>query len=427
MRSLKILTGRSKASPDTYFSFIFIALAIRILISLIPPYKIDMDGYAAWSLYLADNGSAGLYDTFHVVYAPFYQYFLWLSGLIATLFNMTKPVLIYLLKMWPLLFECVGAWLMFKISERADRRGAGIAAAILYLLNPAVFMNTSVWGQFDAVPATMILGTVYLFELKWKNAGALLFLAAVLTKPQSGLLLPIVLYLYFRDFRADRKSLLRFGAGIVSGIALYLAIVLPFYQPTSTAGVTVPAVLDPFYWLFDLYSRSLMDYPYASANAMNFWMLVGGQIREDTLNFAGLTYLLWGNIMLVLSVIYVFYLIIKARGSLESIIYSSGLILFSAFMWMTKMHERYMLPAIIFLLLSAAFSRRHVFVAAGASACVFLNQLIIYLMSFREEYWLPRWNPASLAIAGLTFAIYIVAMRNGYIAFASDKKKVIIT
>ena len=49
----------------------------------------------------------------------------------------------------------------------------------------------------------MLLAVIFLFELNKRNAAALLFLVAVLTKPQSGLLVPMVLYLYFKDFKFD--------------------------------------------------------------------------------------------------------------------------------------------------------------------------------------------------------------------------------
>lgn len=416
-----------KKIADTYLPFFLILIAIRLLITLIEPYEVDMSGYLAWSRYLADHGSSGLYQSFHIVYAPLYQYFLWFSGIIANIFHMPDAAHIYLIKLWPFLFECIGAWLIIRFSDRIKRWNAGMLAAIFYLFNPAIFINTSVWGQFDAIPATMLLGTVYLFETKKPNLGALLFLAAVLTKPQSGLLLPIVLYLYFRHFRMDMKSILRLITGFCAGIALYLFIVLPFYSPTGSAGITVPRFLDPFYWLFDLYLRSLTDYPYATANGMNFWMLAGGQIQPDTMPFMGLSYQTWGNIMLFVSVIYIFYLLYKGKGSSEALIYCSFLILFSAFMWMTKMHERYLLPAIIFIVLAAIWQRKHIITAILISICVFANQLIIYLKSFYEIYWLYRWDTTAIAVAALTFIVYGLALFNGYCIFASNRKRVIIT
>ena len=94
------------------------------------PYAIDMGGYLAWSRYLANNGPAGIYSSYHIVYAPFYLYFLWLSGLIAKAFGLPFHLHIYLIKLWAVIFEAFGAWLIFRMAVRAGRRNAGMVAAL---------------------------------------------------------------------------------------------------------------------------------------------------------------------------------------------------------------------------------------------------------------------------------------------------------
>lgn len=377
-----------------------------------------MAGYVAWSKYLAENGPVSFYvnSGFHVVYAPFFLYFLWLTGEFSKIFTVSYAAQAYLIKLWSVIFEFIGAWLIIKFSEKANRTRTGFTIALIYVLNPGIFVNSSIWGQFDSIPATMLVGVLVLFEYKKPNLAALLFLTAVLTKPQSGLLLPVVLYLYFRDFKFDINSFKKLFIGLFSGIIIYLAIVLPFYSPTSKAG-SMPAFLDPFYWLFDLYSTSIRDYPYATANAFNFWTLLGGQIQEDTLPFLGLSYFWWGNILFVISLVYSFICLKKGKASLYSITYFSFMVLFSAFFFMTKMHERYLLPSIIFIMLAVLFERRHWVTAALLSLCVFVNHMSLYIISFEERYWLDRWDKTALIFAGLTLMTYILAIYNGYRAF----------
>ena len=43
---------------DLYFPFFISAVIIRLLITLVKPYEIDMAGYVAWSNYLASYGPA---------------------------------------------------------------------------------------------------------------------------------------------------------------------------------------------------------------------------------------------------------------------------------------------------------------------------------------------------------------------------------
>lgn len=409
-----------KTDPFIYLVILMMVI-FRLVITLMEPYRIDMGGYLAWSNYLAMNGPAGIYSRYHIVYAPFYLYLLWLSGILADYFGLSAHAHIYLIKLWSVIFEAIGAVIIFRMARRAGKRTAGIAAASCYSLNPAVFMNSSVWGQFDSIPATMLLDSIYFLVHEKRNTGALLFLAAVLTKPQSGLLAPIVLYLYFRDFRFDRKCVAALVSVLAAGVGIYLAVVLPFYEPTDLCGTAVPAFLDPFWWLFDHYLSSMEDYPFATANGFNFWTLAGGQIQEDSLPFLGLTYKSWGYILLLLSAVYVFFLMYKGKGSVMAVIYCSYLILFSAFMFMTRMHERYLLPAVIFIVTAAAYERIHIPAAVLTSLCVFVNQLVIYIISFKDVYWLSRWDTTAVLFALATMATYILAMANGYRMFVQKK------
>ena len=147
-----------------FYILLAYAFIFRLMISMMTPYRIDMGGYVAWSRYLAQNGPAGLYGDFHIVYAPFYMYFLWLTGGICKLFSLSASFQAYAIKLWAVGFEFLGGFLLFKIAEKFNRPKQGLYMALFYVMNPGVFMNSSIWGQFDSIPATMLLGVLYLFQ-----------------------------------------------------------------------------------------------------------------------------------------------------------------------------------------------------------------------------------------------------------------------
>lgn len=415
--------NRYRLTPAIASLIIVLAIIIRLITTLIRPYPIDMNGYVVWSNYLAQHGPAEFYGSsgFHVVYAPFYQYFLWLTGELVQAFSLPLLTHVYLIKLWSVIFELLGAFLIWTIGKKNKAPIEGFILSIFYFLNPAIFINSSVWGQFDSITATMLIGVILLFINKKNNLAVLLFLVSVLTKPQSALLLPVVLYLYFKDFRLDRKSILRGIILLFSGLLVYYAIVIPFYIPTHLAG-KIPRFLDQIYWLFDLYFTSVKDYPYGTANAFNVWFLLGGQIQHDHLPFLGLNYMTWGMILLILGLIFSTVCLIKKKASVHSIFYSSFLVLFTAFFFMTKMHERYLLPAIIFITISALFEKRHIITLILISICVYINQLYLYMISFDGVYWLSRWDTIGIIISAVTLFAYILALYNGYTLFIKPQK-----
>lgn len=408
---------------EWFLPLLFLALAFRIIITCIRPYQIDMAGYVAWSRYLAEYGPDRFYASgFHVVYAPFFLYFLWITGELCSALSLPVALQVYLIKLWSVLFELIGALLILLLSKKYNRTSTGMFLALSYVINPGVFFNSSIWGQFDSIPATMLIVALALFEYNKRNLATLLFLVAVLTKPQSGLLLPVVLYLYFREFRFDIRSFIKLISGLLSGIIVYLAIVLPFYVPTQLSD-RIPAFIDYFYWLIDLYLTSIKDYPFATANAFNLWFLLGGQIQYDSMAFLGMSYLTWGNILLVLGLAFAFLCLMKGKATLYSIAYFSYLVIFSAFFFMTKMHERYLLPAIIFITLASVFERRHLLVLCLLSFLVFINHQYLYIISFWKVYWLERWDGLGLLYSFMMLITYVISLYQGYRAFINNRSE----
>lgn len=401
---------------NNYLPFLFLIIIFRVLITCIISYPIDMAGYLAWSKYLAHYGPSKFYDSFHVVYAPAYQYILWFTGELAKALSISTALHIYLIKLWSVFFEFLGTWLIILLAKKVNRLNQGYILGLFYAMNPGIFINSSIWGQFDSIPATMLIGVIVLFVYKKHNLAALLFLLAVLTKPQSGLLLPVVLYLYFKDFRFSLRSFIRLLTGVLSGLVIYYSIVIPFYIPTSHSHKLLKFI-DQLYWLFDLYVKSIKDYPFASANAFNFWFLLGGQIQPDVLPFFGLNYLAWGNILLILGLCFAFTCLIKGKASIYAIIYFSYLVLFTAFFFMTKMHERYLLPAIIFITLATIFDKRHSLTLGLVSLSVFINHVYLYIISFRKIYWLDRWDRIGIIFSAIMLLTYILSLYQGYKVF----------
>ena len=89
---------------------------------------------------------------------------------------------------------------------------------------------------------------------------------------------------------------------------------------------------------------------------------------------------------------------------------------------MTKMHERYLLPAIIFITISALFEKRHIITLILISICVYINQLYLYMISFDGVYWLSRWDTIGIIISAVTLFAYILALYNGYTLFIKPQK-----
>jgi hypothetical protein len=407
-----------------------IVIFIKIALSFLPSYKVDMGGYVAWSLYLAEKGFGGFYNTFHVVYGPIYMYMLLITGKLVTIFSLDTSANEFLVKFWSVLSDIIGGYLIYLIGRRYGKQKLGVILGVVYALNPAIFFNSSIWGQFDSIPSTMLLGVIYCFSLNKKVLAALLFVVAVITKPQSILLAPIVVILFLRDFawkqllegikKRDRLPVLQFFKEILTkivqtvagAVCIYVFSILPFYQAeVSSQGNTSRWLLNLFLWLPRLYLKSGADYPFATANGFNLWMLLGGQApATDSDPFMGLTYAMWS--IMLLTVISLFSMaIVVLRGKNPLVLYfTSYFLCFGAFMFGARMHERYLLPAFIFFTVCILWDKRLWVPMIILSFCGLANQWYLYALSKKEIFWIAPYDKAQMAIPVIVSIVTLAVM-----------------
>jgi len=402
---------------------IFSAIIIRFLFTLFPSHQVDMGGYNYWSHYLADRGFRGIYQT-HLVYGPAYLYLLLISGKIASFFKVSDFTHEILIKLWPTFFDFLGGFLIYLIGKQQKKQKLGFWLGVFYVLNPAVFINSSVWGQFDSLLATILFAVVYLFTLNKQILAIITYTIAVLTKPQSILLFPLVFYLFlFQDIKLKKNFFnknywQKLLTGGISVILTYAILVLPVLSPLN---FNKKEIFDFFLWLPRLYLKYVNDYPYATANGFNLWTILGGQITFDDQPFFGLTYAIWSKILIVVLWGRIIWYLFKNKSGQFSLYYLSYLLAFGFFMFGTRMHERYLVPAIIFLTVCVLWSSSLWIPMIVLSMCVMANQAYMYELAKRDIYWLAKDDILALFVAIISLIVFIYSFR--YLSECLSKKK----
>lgn len=401
---------------------LLITIIIRFFLTGLPSHRVDMGGYNYWSHYLADRGFPGIYDT-HLVYGPGYLYLLWISGEIASFFKVSDFAHEFLIKFWAVLFDFIAGFLIYLIGKKQKKEKLGFWLGIFYILNPAIFINSSIWGQFDSLLATVLFLVVYFFTLKKDILGLIIYTIAILTKPQSIFLFPLVFYLFFlrnlkwrKIFSTTNKSYwLKLFKGGIACIITYVLLVLPAFSPpfSQRTGSIFQWMIDLFLWLPRLYFKYVGDYPYATANAFNLWTILGGQVTFDNQPFLGLTYAIWSKILLFGLWGYIIWVLTKIKKENFSLYYLSYLLAFGFFMFTTRLHERYLVPALVFLFVCILEDFSLWIPAAILSICVMVNQAYMYELAKMDIYWLAKNDILAWLIALISLIIFIYSF--GYV------------
>ncbi len=359
------------------------ALILRLLLA-IPFHSGDLNTTAIWGIYARDFGFSGFYDFLNFGnysrpdYPPLSIIMFWLirllwEGIFAIFWkiNILIPPFpsnfitwldsegyIFLLKL-PGLFAdfAIGGVLFWYIGKKLNRK-LGIFAASLYWFNPAAIYVNSMWGQVDGIVVLLGLLSIILLEKKKLVPGLLALTASILIKATMLMLVPIVLYMLYKSKMKGLAILKAFG---VSGIFAVL-VAVPF------------AVGNPVIWLvqnyIDKFSKAAVNLPFIQLRTFNFWTLTTGfGFVSDTVQFLNIPLFEWARILSIAIFVFIAFLLIKKNEWWGA----TSLFIFASFLFLPRMHERYLLPILPFLLIFAIKNKRAMPVFIAVSALQMIN------------------------------------------------------
>jgi Gpi18-like mannosyltransferase len=386
-------------------------LVLRLLLATFPGFGIDVGTFQFWANQMASGGPWDFYEgDFFIDYAPGYLYVLWLIGELHEIIGFTGGQYEYVLKLPSIAADLGSVYLLYRILDGKSME-VRIAAALGYALFPAALFIGAVWGQVDSLLAFLLLLSVYWIGKDRPVAGAVAFVIAFLVKPQAIAALPFLafwimksypprwvpaasgmpvlaglplfflgagasIWRYLEDDKGSNLTLALAAAGI--GALLIAAgffasrsrsadppagaARFPEYVPvppeTWYAAFLVPAAvlllaITPFFalkpWEFmDQLQSSANVYPYASFHAYNFWSTFA-YLERDNVEYIGLTYQVWGFLLFALTTVFIVYSLRQAQG-MGALALGTALCVVAFYMFVTRMHERYLFPAFLPLL-----------------------------------------------------------------------------
>lgn len=413
------------------------AFIVRVLLgAYIEGYPVDIGCFQAWSLRMADKTPLHFYEPgYFCDYPPGYMLLLWPVGLVlqGVMEGGNRALFLLVLKSVPMLCDLIAAALLYLYGRKHTKPTQALLIAALYAFNPMVLLNGAVWGQVDSVLALFLLVcALFALEAKWSVALPVYFVS-ILVKPQALLFAPVagiwLLMSLFgvlgKPFREQWRELL-IGLGI--GILAVVAIVLPFsvYQEK------------PVEWLIKLYGDTLSSYAFATVNTANLYYLLAanwvsintllrpllplltalvlaalatcvllrrkqegsflksrnGQLSLLLYAFAAVfavlsllaaaqspltgkvNYGIYGYIMMAFVFAYAILLMFHDKADLP---FYLALALLGVYVLGVKIHERYLFPALVMLVLAYLRKRdsRLLWLMAAASCVAFVNTAIV--------------------------------------------------
>ncbi len=350
------------------------AFAARIVLFPLQGYQNDMATYSYWFNTAAETGIRPFYtyvlqNAGWIDYPPFNVYIFWVFGSLAKSVAAFGVSTVAIVKLVPNLFDLATAGLIYIFVRKQLSFKQSLVTTALYAFNPAVIFNTAVWGQFDAIYTFFLVLSLMLALRNKPKLSAAAFALGLLTKPQGIALAPLVVFLIYKK----------------SGLKNLLFSVLTF-------AVTVFVVILPFEWtnpvtfLSSIYFGAYGGYAYTSINAFNLWGLFGLWVPDG----GGLFIVGWA--LFGAFTIFTLYVLHKRFNvSTEWLaIFAAFMLFFSFFMLPTRIHERYLFPAISMLALMYQLLKRTRPLYFALTATLLINQAYVL-------YWLNVYANAGLS------------------------------
>ena len=399
---LRISHGTADEGVSTWPTLILVVLLAVLLRAIVATvftgYSSDISCFKGWAIAAYEGGPANFYTSgMFADYPPGYMAVLWALGAIRDVFQIDANSALFtlIIKLPSILAEVGLAVLAYRIGARRVDRTFGLLCAAFLLFNPAMFFNSSVWGQIDAVLTLFIALALWFLVREQYIPAAAMYALAVIFKPQAIMFAPVVglafLYSLFK-----KETRLKAAIGIIGGIAAGAAVLAAFILPFTGS--------QPITWIIGKYMGTIQYYNYASINAFNVYTLFGlnwGAIPVFTL--FGLE-IPWGTVMLGLICILIVILQWRSREQRRFFELSAFLVI-SVFMLVHGMHERYMIPACICLVFAYIDSREAstLFFAAAFSIYALLNEM---LTLYAPTVMAPETPTFVLSAIGV--AVYVV-------------------
>ncbi|UCF44977.1 MAG: glycosyltransferase family 39 protein [Candidatus Bathyarchaeota archaeon] len=371
-------------------ALLFIAFIVRFAFFSNQGYEeVDTQDFMVWFQTSADYGPRTFYDRTWCDYPPFNIYLFWVFGLLAKSLSLFGTSLFtYVMKLPPNLFDMATALLIFAfVRKRLDFKMALLATA-LYAFNPAVIFNAAVWGQFDAIYTFFLVLSLMLALSSKPELSAVTFTLGILTKPQSVALLPLIAFLIFK-----KHGLRRFLISLLAATATVFVVIIPFEWS------------NPVTFLADIYFGAYGGYAFTSVNAFNMWALGGLWMPETPVLFA-IGWILFGA--LAAFVLYVLHKRFGASGELL-VLFSAFILFFGFFMLPTRIHERYMFPALSVLALMFPFLKKTRPIYGFLSITCLVNQA--YVLHFlNNTQFIQSGDLVALTVTLINLTVFIYAL-----------------
>jgi Gpi18-like mannosyltransferase len=392
-----------------YLLIFIIAILIKFILMVFPGHYGDLFLHQLWGNFLINHPPTEIYSQTTCNLPPLWVFILWFfSNAHHLITGQHVSIISEALKLPAVLADIAISLIIFYfLIKKGVKEKLALMASLLFLINPFVIYNSSVWGQLDSTYTLFVLLSFIFLDRKKPFLASGLMALSFLTKLQGIIFLPLLFFLILKQF-GIKKLCFSFLIFLVT----IFAILVPFLINQVS-----PILIFQKTWL-----TSWNQDHFVSLNSFNFWWLpqliffnaLYSDIFVPDLPLLSNTGSLWNFInlkFLGLLFFLLFYGLILLKNK-KNIFLLASLAALNFFMTPTAIHERYIFPFFalfpIFLAQAWPKQKKYFWPYLILSLTCFLNLVfaIIVDSTVAVRIFIFQLSPF-LSLVNISFFIYL--------------------
>lgn len=367
------------------FAFLIILMVlVRVVLLPQPGLGYDMGYWFGWSKSIKDFGLINVYEQYYtdyVNYPPILMYFLWLLAKVYTflggLWDDPSTLFYILVKIPGVVFDVITSCFIFFLARKEFKLTfkRALLFFVLFAFNPITFYNSSFWGQVDVIHSfCMLLCLFLLYKKKYLPMWVVFGVSAVM-KLQVIAILPILGFVTLY-----KKGVLRTTKYVMVSVLSFLLAMIVFVIAGKLA-----IVLNMYY---DLYHGNNWAFEFGAHNV--WWIVSQNNLDEglftvnDVKPFVNLIYFLYMLLLLLAN----FY---RLKGHRLFLI--GAMFCMAFFSFPIGVHERYLYPFFLLILVYAMKKRKYLKYYIGMSIIFLFNMMQTLKPPIFTEFFVKLMEP----------------------------------
>lgn len=274
-----------------------------------------------------------------------------------------------MMKIPAMLSDIILATLIFLVVARHSQKKHAYIAVSLFLFNPIVIYNSSVWGQIDAINNLFFYIALFCLLSKKYFLTILFFTFSIYIKLSLLPLLPLIVLLTLKSMGGEYRRMVLYLVGAASALIV----------------LTLPISSEPGLWLIEFVkNNSYGELQHITNYTFNFWAVIFNPdafvlIPKASEIYWGQPLEIWAYILFLIFYTPILWIVYKSKKVDAPLIFlMSALTCFAMFLFLPRMHERYLYPVFPLLATYIGLKNRYYIEYLVLTGLNFLNLYVVY-------------------------------------------------